>query len=124
MRHYVITLPDVIAAHDDALSLGGRAGIINLNAIQSAIARPYSGYYRSIHMKAAALLHALVKNHGFADGNKRTAYLATLILIDRSRYRLELKAGERFDDIIVAVADSSMSFEELRTWFKARILEQ
>ena len=84
MRHYVITLADVIAAHDEALSYGGVEGIVSLGLIQSAIARPYSGYHRPIYRKAAALLHSLVQNHGFADGNKRTALITTLLMIDRS----------------------------------------
>ncbi len=121
MRHYRVTLSDVFEAHREALEYGGREGVVNLNGIESAIARPYSGYYRFIYQKSAALLHGLVKNHGFADGNKRTALVATTLLIDRSGYELNLQEHERFDDIIVAVADSSMSFEELQIWFKARI---
>ncbi|MSO89334.1 MAG: hypothetical protein EXQ89_05135 [Rhodospirillaceae bacterium] len=50
---------------------------MNIGLIESAIARPYSGYYRSIVKKAAALLESMASNHGFADGNKRT----TLILV-------------------------------------------
>jgi len=75
--HYRVTLADVIAAHDEALIYGGRRGSLSLDNIESAIGRPYSGYYRPIACKAAAMLHALVQNHGFVDGNKRTALLVT-----------------------------------------------
>ena len=47
--------------------------MVNEHAIQSAIARPYHGYHRLIQQKAAAPVHGIVRNHGFADGNKRTA---------------------------------------------------
>ena len=41
----------------------------------SAIGRPYHGCHRRIYRKAAAPLHAVVSNHGWVDGNKRTALL-------------------------------------------------
>jgi len=52
---------------------GGAPGILNASAIESALARPYHGYHPRLHQKAAALVHGIVSNHGFVDGNKRTA---------------------------------------------------
>lgn len=121
MNHYRVTLADVLAAHDEALTYGGRAGVVSLDAIQSAIGRPYSGYYRAIHRKAAALLHALVQNHGFVDGNKRSALIVTLLMIERSGYRLNLDEGERIDDIVVSVAAGRLGFDALSGWFKQRL---
>lgn len=121
MTHYRVSLADVLAAHDEALTYGGRAGVVSLSSVESAIGRPYSGYHRAIHRKSAALLHALVQNHGFVDGNKRTALIVTLLMIERSGYRLTLQGGERIDDVVVAVADGHMAFEELVPWFKARL---
>lgn len=63
---------------------GGRPGIVSLHMIESAIGRPYSGYHRKIAQKAAALLHSMVMNHGFADANKRTAWMLTEHLIVKS----------------------------------------
>jgi death-on-curing protein len=114
-------LADVLAAHEEALTYGGRAGVVSLGAIQSAIGRPYSGYHRAIHRKAAALLHALVQNHGFVDGNKRSALIVTLMMVERSGYRLTLRQNEQIDDVVVAVADGRMLFEELSAWFASRL---
>ena len=119
--HYRVTLADVLAAHDEALTYGGRPGLLNHGGLESAIARPYSGYYRPIALKSAALLHALVQNHGFVDGNKRTALLATLLLIERSGYRLLLDPEERIDDMVVAVAAGEMAFDALCRWFRQRL---
>lgn len=119
--HYRVTLSDVFAAHAEALHYGGRPGVLSLGGIESAIARPYCGYFRPIDRKAAALLHGLVQNHGFVDGNKRTALLVTLLLIERSGYRLELAGGELIDDTVVSVADGSQGFEELCIWFADRL---
>lgn len=116
-----MTLADVVAAHEEALTYGGREGVVSLDSIRSAIGRPYSGYHRPIARKAAALLEALVQNHGFIDGNKRTALLATLLLVERSGYRLRLDEAERLDDLVVSVAAGQMAFDDLADWFRARL---
>lgn len=114
----------MIAAHKEALRYGGRAGILSSASLESAIGRPYSGYHRPIAHKAAALLEALVQNHGFVDGNKRTALLTTLLLIERSRYRLVLDEAERVDDLIVGVAERHVTFNGLVEWFGDRLRRQ
>ncbi len=114
----------MLAAHAEALTYSGRDGVLNWDAILSAIGRPYSGYHRPIASKAAALLHALVQNHGFVDGNKRTALLTTLLLIERSGYRLELHDSERIDDIVVNVAEGHVNFDALVSWFRERLVKR
>ena len=121
-RHYRLTLADALAAHDEALTYGGRAGISSLHLIQSAIARPYSGYHRSIYTKAAALLESMVGNHGFVDGNKRTAWILVEILIDRSSCILEIPDDAPIDDLVVAVANNQLDFDALVSWFRERIV--
>ena len=120
-RHYRITLADALDAHREALTYSGRIGLARQDGLESAIARPYSGYHRPIANKCAALLHGVIKNHPFADGNKRTAWILAAQLIDRSGYELVLTPSERIDDFVVAVADSQLSFEEIVEWFKLRI---
>lgn len=119
--HYRLTLADALTAHDEALRYGGRDGISSLHLIESALARPYSGYHRPMARKAAAVLESMVGNHGFIDGNKRTAWLLVEILIDRSGYRLGIPDDERIDDLVVAVAEGHLRFDDLVAWFAARL---
>ena len=47
--------------------------------IDSALARPRAsvfgqGAYPDLHLKVAALLHSLARNHALVDGNKRLAW--------------------------------------------------
>ncbi|MBL4629215.1 MAG: type II toxin-antitoxin system death-on-curing family toxin [Roseicyclus sp.] len=93
-----------------------------MHLIESAIGRPYSGYHRSLDGKAAALLHSLVGNHGFADGNKRTAWLSVEVLINRSGYYLDIPDDEPIDDLVVEVAVGRMPMDELQAWFKEKIV--
>lgn len=124
MKHYQVTVSDALAAHEQALRFGGLAGISSLPLIESAIGRPYTGYYRFIYQKAAALLESLVNNHGFTDGNKRSALLITDLFIRRSGYRLHLKDGELVDDVIVDVASGALTYPDLESWFRARLIKQ
>ena len=122
--HYVITLADALIAHDEALSYGGREGVANLGLVESAIGRPYSGYHRAIERKCAAVLESMVNNHGFVDGNKRTAWILVEILIERSGYALAIPDDEPIDDLVVDVARNAVTFDELVAWFKARLARQ
>lgn len=120
-----MTLSDVIYAHDEALKFGGRSGVRDLTLIESAIGRPYSGYRRFIHEKAAALLHSLATNHGFVDGNKRTALLALHILLDRSGYTITAANDDALqhdlETLILDVVTRQISFEDLVFWMKVRV---
>jgi len=112
----------VFDAHSSSLALaGGRVGVSNLDNILGAIGRPYHGYHREIERKAAALQHGLATSHGFVDGNKRSAWISTVILVERSGYELVLALDDRIDDIVVNVVEGTMSEVELVAWFRARI---
>jgi death-on-curing family protein len=64
-------------------------GVKNEHLLESACARPHTGggsesKYPTVEMAAAALVHSLVNNHPFHNGNKRTALVAMLVYLDRN----------------------------------------
>lgn len=125
--HYRLTLADALAAHETALTYGGVPGIISLALVQSAIERPYSGYYRSMPAKAAALIESTARNHGFTDGNKRTCLLLLGVLLDRSGYQFvpgRAADGDALEAMVVAVADGRMAYAAILAWIKPRIRRQ
>lgn len=73
-----LTTEDIITIN--ARQLGGQAGVRDAGLVQSAAARPRTvafgtEAYTMIEDKAAALLHSLIWNRPFVDGNKRTAWV-------------------------------------------------
>ena len=125
-HHYRLTLGDALDAHERALRYGGRPGVINRGSIESAIVRPYSGYYRAIRFKAAALVESMAGNHGFVDGNKRTTLILLNLLLERSGYRLTPSEGggsiqKEVEDMILDVVGKQLSFDDLAEWFRKRI---
>ena len=125
MKHYKLRWADAIHAHERALARGGVHGFIDAGLVKAAIERPYSGYYRPISMKVAALVESMCMNHGFTDGNKRTCVILMLLLLDRSGYELVPLHGENIEDSIesmaISVACGQMKFDAIARWAKQRI---
>jgi death-on-curing protein len=100
-------------------------GIRDIGSIESAIERPYTGYYKKIEEKAAALVESVANNHGFVDGNKRTALILLVLLLAKSGYRLAPVAGENLnqavEQMIVSVARRKMNKIQIINWLKPRI---
>lgn len=73
-----LTVADLLAMHMVLIKrYGGSDGIRDIGALESAVARPQSGYYKDVIESAAALFESLAINHPFIDGNKRVAFAAT-----------------------------------------------
>ncbi len=118
-----ITVTRVLAIHNYAVErYGGSEGIRDLGLIESAVARPQSGFggeylYRNIFDMAAALLQSLLKNHPFVDGNKRTALFSTGIFLELNGYEL-INNGKDEVEFAVKVDNENLSLEEISAWLK------
>ena len=106
---------------------GGAPGVQNLDLLLSAIGRPYTGYYRSITRKAAALVQSIATNHAFNDGNKRTSIILMHLLLDQSGYTLEpIDADEDLeqaleDFIVEAIVTEKLSVDAITEWLSPRV---
>ena len=115
----------VLSVHEEQLAEhGGLAGVRDSGAVQSALARPRNlAEYEDcndIARLAAAYAFGIVKNHGFADGNKRTALVVTDLFLMLNAYELTSSPAENVLTIL-GVADGSISEEELATWIRSNI---
>ena len=69
---------------------GGATGLRDRGALEAALGRPQMTFggedlYPDVAAKAAALMHSLVMNHPFVDGNKRAGAHAGDPLPERQR---------------------------------------
>ena len=128
MRNIVWILDEIVlAVHDEQLAEhGGLSGIRDLGAVQSALARPrnLASYEEcdDIAQLAAAYAYGIARNHGFADGNKRTALVIADLFLMLNGYELTSLPAENVLTIL-AVADGSMPEEELVAWVRSNIQE-
>jgi death on curing protein len=105
---------------EDPLSLVRHLGVgpvRDLGLLDSALARPRStafgqDAYPTLALKAAALLHSLVRNHALVDGNKRLGWLATVVFLDLNRRAVDLVDDEAFD-LVIDAATGTADVEEI-----------
>lgn len=77
------------------------AGLRDAALLESAMARPQVSLgstlkYPSVEMGAAAMLHSLIQNHPFHNGNKRTALVCLLVMLDENGLTLDCNQEELF----------------------------
>ena len=68
---------------------GGAPGVRDPGALEAALFRPQTGYYKDIVAAAAALMESLAINHPFVDGNKRIAFAAADVFLRINGWRLQ-----------------------------------
>lgn len=115
-----LTIVEVMAMQEDQIKRkGGATGIRDMGALESALYRPQTGYYKDLVEEAAALWESLSQNHPFVDGNKRTAFAATYTFLMINGY--EFIAGAE-DDSVPFVSGlyeaNSFSFDKLVPWLR------
>lgn len=118
--HYRVTFEDLMEVHEEALKYGGESGIRDENALQSAINTPYVGYYPEIYEKAAAILRGIACNHGFIDGNKRSAILVAELFVRKSGFRLDATDDE-LKALTLSLVIHEVTREDVSDWFSTRI---
>ncbi|MYE23743.1 MAG: type II toxin-antitoxin system death-on-curing family toxin [Gammaproteobacteria bacterium] len=114
----------VVAVHDRQISEhGGPDGIRDDGAIESALARPMNlaayGNPDGASL-AAAYAYGIAMNHGFVDGNKRTAWVTARVFLADNGCRLDFDPVDAVHTM-EGVAAGRVGEDELAAWFRARI---
>lgn len=117
----------VYALHDRQLAQhGGLAGIRDPGAVESALARPQNlaayGDPDACDL-AAAYAWGLARNHGFSDGNKRTAWVTARLFLADNGCRLRFDAADAVWTV-EAVAGGTMAEGVLAGWFRERLIDR
>lgn len=95
------------------IAVGGEVGVRDHGLLASALARPQTTVfgedaYPELHMKAAALLHSLARNHALVDGNKRLAWLATYTFLDINGHRM-ITTDDEVVEFVLAIAAAELT---------------
>jgi len=105
---------------------GGAEGLMHLPALESALAQPQMTFggadlYHTLVDKAATLGYALIQNHPFVDGNKRTGHAAMEVFLVLNAYEIHAAVDEQ-EHVILQVAASEMDREEFTTWLRTHVV--
>jgi death-on-curing protein len=115
-----LTIADVLAIHEDLIAtFGGAEGVRDLGLLDAALFRPQTGYYPDLIAEAAALWESLSQNHPFVDGNKRVAFMATVVFLHINDVSLDAEADEGWDFLSERYESGSFEFKALEAWLRA-----
>lgn len=120
--------PDLVyAVHEAQLAQhGGLDGIRDKNAVESALTHPqqlasYGNPTPDAAALAAAYAFALACNHGFSDGNKRTAWVVARVFLADNDALLRFTALDAIR-AMEATAGGTMTETQLADWFRLRVV--
>ncbi len=98
------------AMHTDLIGqYGGSRGVFDDGLVDSAITRPKNllAYEPESDLAAlaASLAFGLAKNHGFRDGNKRTAFVAAAVFLRLNGVRLAVNEADAVAAMVYLATD-------------------
>jgi len=116
-----LTVEEVLYIHFQAIDrFGGLHGVRDIGGLESAVARPRSSVfgndaYPTLIEKASAMLHSLILNHPFYDGNKRTAFAAVSLFLHFNGIYITGEHRE-IEDFVVWAAERHLAVEAIADW--------
>lgn len=116
----------VDSAHLDQLrEHGGLPGIRDENALEAALARPQQKAHSEpdshLATLAAAYAFGLAKAHPFNDGNKRTAFLTSVIFLGLNGKNLDATETDVVQ-VMTALAAGSLTEAAMARWIRERLV--
>jgi death-on-curing protein len=113
------TVPEVLSIHATMIErFGGSHGIRDRGGLESALARPQTGYNRDLIEEGAAYRRII----RFIDGNKRVAVTIAAAFLRVNGYRLEFDALTAFSFLIGLYEKGRMRFDELDGWLPKNVV--
>lgn len=118
-----LTPHKVLFIHDQVVKrTGGSHGVRDVGLVESAVYRSQTTFdgndlYVGVFDKAAALLHSLLMNHPFVDGNKRTALTSAGLFLRLNGYKL-VNAKKEEVEFAIRVDNQRLSIEEISNWLE------
>ncbi|PIV52729.1 MAG: type II toxin-antitoxin system death-on-curing family toxin [Elusimicrobia bacterium CG02_land_8_20_14_3_00_37_13] len=103
-------------------STGGQEGLRDTGLLESAVYRPMATFggqelYPDIFDKASALIHSLISNHPFFDGNKRTSYESMRIFLRINGYDIEAPDNQKYK-FVMDIANHKLNLSDITNWIK------
>lgn len=121
MNYTWIELETVLVIHDLQIQEhGGANGIRDIGLIESAINKPKNLIAYSspdIPELAASYAFGLAKNHGFSDGNKRTAYVVSRLFLRLHGWDFVVSPEERVI-VFENLGKGDYTLKGFTRWFK------
>ena len=120
-----LTVADALALHAILIKkYGGSDGVRDMGALESALFRPQTGYYKDLIEEGAALLESLAINHPFIDGNKRVAFAVTDTFLRINGFRFTIDSMQIYEKLITLFDSGDFKFDALEKWMRKIVAKQ
>ena len=73
--------------------------------------------YPSMFEKAACILESIARNHPFIDGNKRTAFMAALFVIEHNGYKTNFENTD-IEQTMVRIVVKKTPVADIAAWLE------
>ncbi len=114
---------------EDALQQIAVAGfyVKDLGLLDSALARPRTTLfgedaYPTLELKAAAMVHSIIKNHAMVDGNKRTSWFMLSSFLYINGYFIEMNADQGME-FTLGIATDKLTLAEAAEMIRKHMVE-
>ncbi|WP_405086054.1 type II toxin-antitoxin system death-on-curing family toxin [Microbispora sp. NBC_01389] len=104
---------------EQGLSIARRATgapieVRDIGLLEAALLRPQTSVfgrdaYPDVLTKAAAILHSIVSNHPFVDGNKRAAWLTMYVFCAKNGLEIDPQDDDAAYEFVIAVASGKLN---------------
>jgi death-on-curing protein len=112
--------------HAQLAEHGGGAGFVNEGLLSSALAHPKNllayDTIPDVATLAAAYAFAIARNHPFADGNKRTAFVVMELFLELNGYTLQADDAACIT-AMESVAAGKQTERQLAAWLRERLVK-
>lgn len=123
--HEYLTVADALTLHAILIKrYGGSDGVRDMGALESALFRPQTGYYKDLIEEAAALLESLAINHPFIDGNKRVAFAVTDTFLRINGLQFSADSKQIYEKLINLFDSGDFRFDALEKWMRKVVVKQ
>ena len=117
-----LTTEDLLAIAD--ATVGGKALVRDLGLVDSATHRPMASAfgqeaYADLYVKAAALLHSVVRNHPLVDGNKRLGWVACRTFLKINGADLAPKEDEAVEFVLAIAGGDIDDLAQIAAFLRA-----
>lgn len=116
-----------MAVHDRQLAEhGGLAGLKDAGLLEASLARPLNKYAYGEQDRcalAASYAFGVSRNHPFADGNKRTAWVLARLFLKLNGVEVAFDKADAIRTML-ALASGEMAEEDFAGWLRSKITDQ
>lgn len=117
----------ILKAHEEALTFGGAEGVMDEGKIDFLCTylrdRRLRGTRKEIVLKKAAfILHYIVTQHPFIDGNKRTGFTVAMQFMNLNGFSVRFTEDE-MEKLLLDLANLQLDGVEIEEWIKERMYQ-